>query len=290
MASRRKARHVGADLGEDALRAAGLDADHGAQQLNRRRERGAAAPRSRPRVGRSARRGRRCAQGSAARDLLDVPGVDQQALEVVFEDRPGRLPVDAGGLHHHLLDPVRSQPIAQAEQSADRGGELRDVFLTLAARVRAAHARGDVRLVNQRRRALDDQLHLASFVLDDIDAQPPPRGLDDNESGSRARSTVRSSGETPHAKLKTGSRAPRQGGRRHGRRPGSSLPFHAPARVREADRTTQSDSAGRAGCEADDRQTVAALSRRRSASWPGGRPNWRRYSRLNCDALSYPTR
>ena len=31
-----------------------------------------------------------------------------------------------------------------------------------------------------------------------------------NESGSRARSTVRSSRETPHTKLKTGSRAPRQ--------------------------------------------------------------------------------
>src|SRR3954469_8339359 len=31
--------HVGADLGEDALRAAALDAGHRAQQFNRRRER-----------------------------------------------------------------------------------------------------------------------------------------------------------------------------------------------------------------------------------------------------------
>jgi hypothetical protein len=36
---RRKARHVGADLGQDALRASTLDTDHGAQQLNGRRKR-----------------------------------------------------------------------------------------------------------------------------------------------------------------------------------------------------------------------------------------------------------
>jgi hypothetical protein len=35
--------------------------------------------------------------GLAARNLLDVARVDEQALEFVFEDRPGRLPVDAGG-------------------------------------------------------------------------------------------------------------------------------------------------------------------------------------------------
>jgi hypothetical protein len=39
MACGGKARHVGADLGQDALRAAGLDADDAAQQLNRRGER-----------------------------------------------------------------------------------------------------------------------------------------------------------------------------------------------------------------------------------------------------------
>src|SRR4051795_11513577 len=35
----REPRHVGADLGDDALGTAALDADHGAQQLNRRIER-----------------------------------------------------------------------------------------------------------------------------------------------------------------------------------------------------------------------------------------------------------
>lgn len=34
--------------------------------------------------------------------------------------------------------------------------------------------------------------------------------------------------------------------------------------------------------------TTAAVCRR-AASWPGGAPNMRRYSRLNCEGLSYPT-
>jgi hypothetical protein len=115
--------------------------------------------------------------GLAARDLLDVPRVDQQAVELVLQDRPRRLPIDAGCLHHHLLDPMRAQPVAQAEQSADRGGELGNALFTLAAVVRDAHARGDLRLVDiQRRRALDDQLHLVSFIVDDM---TPPRGLND---------------------------------------------------------------------------------------------------------------
>jgi len=40
----------------------------------------------------------------------------------------------------------------------------------------------------------------------------------------------------------------------------------------------------------DRRQAVkGALPRRRAASPPGGRPNWRLYSRLNWEELSYPT-
>jgi hypothetical protein len=92
-----------------------------------------------------------------------------------------------------------------------------------------------------------------------------------NESGSRARSTVRSSGETPHAKLKTGSRAPRQEDRRHGRRPQSSPPFHPPARVREADKRTQGGSGrfSRASSSVD-----TFLGERGRTRW-----RWRRRSR-----------
>jgi hypothetical protein len=50
--------------------------------------------------------------GLAARYLLDVTRVDEQALELVFEDRPGRLPVHAAGFHHDMRHAVRVQPIA----------------------------------------------------------------------------------------------------------------------------------------------------------------------------------
>ena len=93
--------------------------------------------------------------GLAARRLLDVAGVHRQALELVFEDRPGCLPIGAGGLHHHLVDVVSRQPVAQPKQAADRGRELRDALLAVVAVVRDADARGDLRFVDvQRRRAV----------------------------------------------------------------------------------------------------------------------------------------
>ena len=79
--------------------------------------------------------------GLAARDLLDVAGVDQQALELVLQDRPRRLPIDAGGLHHHLRD--AGAPASQsrsAEQAADRGRET-PRCAARAGRARPARAR-----------------------------------------------------------------------------------------------------------------------------------------------------
>src|SRR5215217_4900116 len=113
--------------------------------------------------------------------------------------------------HHHLLHLVAGQPVAQRQQTPDCGRKLRHALLTLAAVVRDTHARGDLRLVDvQRRRALDDHLHPAPFPSTSPNRRPgASRTI---ESDSRARSTVRSSGETPHAKLKTGSQAPRQRG------------------------------------------------------------------------------
>jgi hypothetical protein len=174
--------------------------------------------------------------GLATGDLLDVARVDQHALEVVFEDRPRRLPVDAGGFHRDPLDPVRGQPVAQTEQPTHRGRELRHVLLAAPARVGHAHTRRHLRLVDvQRRRALDDRLHAAPSRSANR-SHCRPGASRTNESDSRARSTIRSSGETPHAKLKTGSQAPRQelgvaGDHR------IITHFHAPARVRQADRT-----------------------------------------------------
>src|SRR3954470_7903149 len=45
--------------------------------------------------------------GLAAGDLLDMARVDQQAVKVVLEHRPDRLPVDPGRLHRNALDAVR---------------------------------------------------------------------------------------------------------------------------------------------------------------------------------------
>ena len=171
--------------------------------------------------------------GLAARDLLDVPRVDQHAVELVLQDRPRRLPIDAGGLHHHLRDAVAGEPVAQRQQPAHGGRELRDVLLAPAAHAGHARARGHLRLVDvQRRRALDDRLHCS----------PPsgrpfhdrrPGASETNESDSRARSTLRSSGETPHARLKTGSQAPRQKDRRYGRRPNHPPLFKTPEGARQ---------------------------------------------------------
>ena len=90
--------------------------------------------------------------GLAAGDLLDVPGVDEQALELVLEDRPHRLPVHAGRLHRDLRDTVRGQPVTQRQQPRDRRRELRHMLLAPAPLRRHTHARGHLRLVNIQRR------------------------------------------------------------------------------------------------------------------------------------------
>ena len=99
--------------------------------------------------------------GRAPGDLLDVAGVDEQALELVLQDRPGRLPVDTRRLHRHVGGAVRLQPIAQGEQTLHRRPELSHVLLAPPARSRNAHARRHLLLVHiQRRRTLNHRLHL----------------------------------------------------------------------------------------------------------------------------------
>jgi hypothetical protein len=92
-------------------------------------------------------------------DLLDVPGVHQHQLEPVLQDRPHRLPINTGGLHHDLLDPERLQPVPQRQQTMDSRSELRHVLLELAL-LPNANARGNARLVYvQRAGALNDPFH-----------------------------------------------------------------------------------------------------------------------------------
>jgi len=93
-----------------------------------------------------------------------MPGVDEQALELVLQDRPGRLPVHTRGLHRHLRHPVRLQPVAQREQTLHRRPEFRQMLLPPTASARRADARGHLLLVHiQRRRTLDHRLHRCSL-------------------------------------------------------------------------------------------------------------------------------
>jgi hypothetical protein len=93
--------------------------------------------------------------GLAARHLLDVPRVDQQTLELVLQDRPRRLPIHAAGLHRHVGDPKRGQPIAEPQKPRHRRSEL--LHMLLAGN---SHARRHRRLIHiQSRRALDHCLH-----------------------------------------------------------------------------------------------------------------------------------
>jgi hypothetical protein len=180
--------------------------------------------------------------GLPARDLPGVAGVDQHAVELVLQDRPRRLPIHAGGLHHHLLDTMAGQPVAQRQQAANRAGKLRHVLLAPATPARLAHARGHLRLVHvQRCRAFDDRLHLAPSSRSTVAQRPQgQRNLTDVLAAHS-----RAPGETPHARLKTGSQAPRQEDRRYGRRP-HHPPLFKPWRERDSAQRTRSDSRSRA--------------------------------------------
>src|SRR3954463_16215942 len=48
--------------------------------------------------------------GLATRHLLDMTGVDEHQLKVVFEQVPDRLPIDPSGLHHDLADAIGGPP------------------------------------------------------------------------------------------------------------------------------------------------------------------------------------
>ena len=155
-----------------------------------------------------------------------MSGVDEQTVELVLEDRPRRLPVDAGGLHRHLCRAVRCQPVAQRQQTLHRRLELRYLLLAPAAASRNTHARGHPLLVHiQRRRTLHHRLHHCSLQLDDTIAAWGASETD--ESDGRAQSNSPRCRQGPHAKLNTGSQAPSETG--VSKRPVNDHRFHPPA-------------------------------------------------------------
>ena len=121
------------------------------------------------------------------RHVLDVPGVDEHQLEVVFEDLPDRLPVDAGGLHRNVRDGERPQPIRQRQQPQHGRGELGDMRLAAPGSVSDPDARSHLRLMDiQRTDALEDRFHRSSRV--EHRTVSPGGTFETDESDGRARS------------------------------------------------------------------------------------------------------
>jgi hypothetical protein len=67
--------------------------------------------------------------GLAAGHVLDVPRVGEHQLERLGQNRPDRLPVDAGRFHRHVGDRVAAQPARQPLEFRGRGAEGLDVPL-----------------------------------------------------------------------------------------------------------------------------------------------------------------
>ena len=99
--------------------------------------------------------------GLAARQDLDVPGVDQQQLQpALLQHIPARLPVLAGRLHHHLGDPVLGEPVGKGLKP--RAERLEGAQLLAASPGAIGHAHAGHHLVLadvQPGAALVDHLH-----------------------------------------------------------------------------------------------------------------------------------
>jgi hypothetical protein len=92
-----------------------------------------------------------------------MPRVAQGELDVVFQDVPNRLPVDAGGLHRHVRDAMSGQPVTQSQQPRDSGRELGHLRPTDPYLIRHPHAGRDLRLMHVKRAdTLKDRLHRGS--------------------------------------------------------------------------------------------------------------------------------
>ncbi len=162
----------------------------------------------------------------AARHLLDMARVDEQTIELVLEDRPRRLPVDAAGLHRHLGRAVRLQPVAQREQPLHRRLELRHLLLTPATPAGTRTHAVTCSLCTSNAAGRSTTVSIAcSLQLDDTIVAWGASETD--ESDGRARSNSPGCRQGPHAKLTTGSQAPSETG--VSRRPPDPRRFHPPA-------------------------------------------------------------
>jgi hypothetical protein len=86
--------------------------------------------------------------GLAARHLFDVAGVDQQHLELPFQNVPDWLPIDPGRFHGQMGHALFAQPISQEEQLRRQGAEGSRLLVSGPLTAVAAHAHHDGFLVD----------------------------------------------------------------------------------------------------------------------------------------------
>ena len=96
----------------------------------------------------------------AARNLLQLSRVDEQQLDVAFQNVPKRLPQHPGRLHGHVRHLVSCQPIQHPEQVAGHGSEGLDQLQDVTLRLQFADARDNGPFVDiQSRHMPKDDVH-----------------------------------------------------------------------------------------------------------------------------------
>jgi hypothetical protein len=87
-------------------------------------------------------------------------GVGDNQLEVPFQDRMNRLPVDAGALQADMGDPHLLEPVPQPLEVPGQGREGSDLLVRLAAGFPDQHAGDHRRLMDvEAGTAFDDRFH-----------------------------------------------------------------------------------------------------------------------------------
>ena len=125
--------------------------------------------------------------GLAPGHVAQVGGVEQPALEVVFQQVVHRPPVHPGGLHPDHGHTEAGQPVAQQHEPRGRGPKRPGLGLASALVARHSHRRGDRCLVHvQSGAAFDQPLHRC--LLHARHQRCRPEEPDDQESQVRAHS------------------------------------------------------------------------------------------------------
>jgi len=106
--------------------------------------------------------------GLAAGHGLHMLGVDDEHVELTFQQVIDRPPVDAGAFHHHMRAASLGQPIRQGQQVGCHGSEGSDGLVRLTRRIGNHQASYDRLLVD---------IQATAALIDDIHQAPPHRPI-----------------------------------------------------------------------------------------------------------------